>query len=292
MVKMATEIGVTTKQLAVFNAGAKLTDVSVEAMDTGLVRFGKTIAAVRGGGSKEAAALFQHLGISLKDSAGHARGVADLMPQLAEAFKNTSDPAMRIRMAMTLMGRGGAEMIPMLVGGKAALEDFAAVAAKVNYAPSADEAEGLERFHRGWIELQMAVTGFMTEVGSKLAPVLNPIIAMTKDWIVANRDWIATNITDAISGFSDVVKSIYPFVRDVARSLWDAGGAVNALLAPIGGVTTVFYGLGAAMLALTVITWAKRTQLAGDLGDRCGGLVDRLHHRVEDRATGHQYWIL
>ena len=138
----------------------------------------------------------------------------------------------------------------------------------------------------------MAVTGFMTEVGSKLAPVLNQIIAMTKDWIVANRDWIATNITDAISGFSDVVKSIYPFVRDVARSLWDAGGAVNALLAPIGGVTTVFYGLGAAMLALTVITWAKRTQLAGDLGDRCGGLVDRLHHRVEDRATGHQYWIL
>jgi hypothetical protein len=245
LAKTATEIGTTVPQLEALNMAAKLTDVNVDAMSKGMVRLERSVATAAAGKNKDVAGLFAHLGISLKDSSGHLRSVTDLLPKLADAFRRTTDPALRIRAAMALMGRSGADMIPMLIGGSEELQHFADIAAQVNYAPSAEESEGMERYHRSWIVLQEAVTGFTMALGAKLAPVLQPVIDMTTQWITANRDWIATGIAAKVGELAGWLRTldlqaIIEQTRGWAQTVIDLSGHV-------GGLTTV---IGAAVLVM------------------------------------------
>ena len=119
----ALTLGVTTASIQTLGYVAKMTDTPIESMNTGLFRLNRGIADAAAGKNKDAAALFHHLGISTRDASGHLISATDALPRLQEAFRNTTDPAMRARMAMVLFGRGGKEMLPFLMASK---EDMAA----------------------------------------------------------------------------------------------------------------------------------------------------------------------
>ena len=237
----------------------------------------KAIATSVAGKNKDAAALFAHLGISLKDSSGHLKTVSELMPALADAFKNTSDPAMRVRMAMALFGKAGADMIPMLMEGSDALREFAEASKEVNYAPSDAEQKGIEDFHRGWIKLQAAVTGVTNAIGSKLAPVLAPVLAMATEWVVANRDWIATGIAAKVGELAawigklhiqEIVDQMREWVATLTSTAEHVGGlktmvgaAVlvlgSPLISAVTGVIAIMGGLLGVLKSLAVVAWAN-----------------------------------
>ncbi len=64
--KSAMEAGVTAQQFSELAMAAKMTDVPVETMSTGLFRLNRVIADSTAGKNKDAAALFHHLGISTR----------------------------------------------------------------------------------------------------------------------------------------------------------------------------------------------------------------------------------
>jgi hypothetical protein len=110
---LTTKLGITTRQLGGLSWAAKETGVDSGAMTGAMEKLNKTLGMAAVGKGKDATALFKHLGIAMKDAAGHTRGTADLMPELADTFARTTDPAMRAMMATTLFGKAGQEMLPM-----------------------------------------------------------------------------------------------------------------------------------------------------------------------------------
>ncbi len=204
----AIKAGMTLPAFQALKYAAEQADVPVSSMETGLARLNRTIAEAAGGKNKEAAALFHHIGVETRDAKGHLVSLTALLPELAEAFRKTSDPAMRARMAMTLFGRGGVEMLPLLMQGREELEESLNRFGSVGHAISPEEMEGLERFKKSWLDLKAGVEGLSTAIGAALAPVLEPIVRQFQTWVAANREFVALNVREAVEGLRDALAAV------------------------------------------------------------------------------------
>ncbi len=242
--KTAGSVGLSGAQFGGLTFAAKMSDVPVESMTAGVGKLNVAIGNALRGKNKDVASLFKKLGISLKDAQGHALSAADAMPKLADAFARTRDPAMRAAMAQALFGKGGRDMIPLLMQGGAALQQFQQRANEVRYPFTGEEKHGLEEYHRSMLTLGEAVGGFTNAIGAKLAPVLKPIIDQFTNWIVANRDWIATGIAGAVTSLATSLSQI-----DVKQTVEGFGHLVGEITT-LGGIVTPTQGIMTAFGAM------------------------------------------
>jgi hypothetical protein len=282
LVAMTQKLGISETQLLGLSYAAKVSAVPVETVTRSIERLNKTVGQTVVGHDKQAAALFHHLRISLKDANGHIRSAGDLMPQLADAFRKTRDPAMQAYMAFTLFGRAGQEMLPMLLQGGDAIRELTAEGAKLAYITTPEQKRSLREFADSWIGLEAAVGGFKTEIGAELAPVLAPLIAMAKEWVLANRDWIAQGIAAKVKLLADglrqldieeIVRQTTEWVHwtmDLINHLGGMRTVIGALVLMLGsplieavrGAIEIFFSLGRVLLSLGAILWANPILLA------------------------------
>ena len=110
--RTAIRIGTTTEELQALRLAAAEAGVSAESLNVAFRFLNRNMAE----GSPQRAE-FAKLGISLTDVAGQARPASDVMADLADKMAAMESPAKRTQIAMTLLGRGGAELIPLLSKG-------------------------------------------------------------------------------------------------------------------------------------------------------------------------------
>ena len=121
MVKTADKLGVGTAALQELRFAANLAGIEQTTLDMALQRFTRR-AAEAAKGTGEAKDALKQMGIALKDQHGNMRRSEDLLGDVAEALKNTKDPAERLRLAFKLFDSEGVAMVNMLVAGGDALE--------------------------------------------------------------------------------------------------------------------------------------------------------------------------
>ena len=119
--KTADKLGIGTAALQELRFAANLAGVEQTTLDMALQRFTRR-AAEAAKGTGEAKDALKQMGIALKDQHGNMRRSEDLLIDVAEAFKNTKDPAERLRLAFKLFDSEGVVMVNMLVAGGDALE--------------------------------------------------------------------------------------------------------------------------------------------------------------------------
>ena len=280
----ARQAGVSVQTFSALSLAAKENDVPVEQLRSSLFNLSKIMGGALAGSNKKAAVLFAHLGIALKDSHGQALSASQVLPQLADAFEHTKSATMRALMAQTLFGgRAGAMLIPILMKGHQGLAQYNAEFKKIGYLPNKGGADALEAFHASWVQLTTAVSGFTMEIGTKLAPVLQPIIDQVTQWVATNRDWISTNIAGAVGELVKWVRTIdlhkvigdmqhwFGTISSVAHSLGGIKVVVGAmvlalgspLLTAVSSAMHIFGALKGVMMALTVALDANPIVLIG-----------------------------
>jgi hypothetical protein len=119
--KMAQRTGASVEGLSKFQKAAELSDSSIEGVGKGLTQLSKSMVAAKDGTGAQAEA-FNQLGISLKNADGSLRSTEDVMLDLAERFKAMPDGAEKTATAMRLLGKSGADLIPMLNMGREGIE--------------------------------------------------------------------------------------------------------------------------------------------------------------------------
>jgi hypothetical protein len=182
--KTAQKIGVTTEALSSLEYAAKLADVSSESLQTGMTKLIKTQAdAARG--SKLQADLFQRLGIAYKETDGTLRAGDKVLADLADRFASMPDGAEKTAIAVELLGRSGANMIPLLNGGSQALRAAGDEARAFGLVVSTEAGRAAEEFNDNLTRLGSAVKGAALDVAQDLLPTLNDlsdqVVEMAKD---------------------------------------------------------------------------------------------------------------
>lgn len=136
MSKMSQRTGVSVERLTQIKQAAELSDTSIEAVGKSLAILSKNMATENKGAMESLKAL----GISATDSAGKMRSADAILLDVMDRFKQMPDGVEKTAMAMQLFGKSGADMIPLLNGGRESIEslkatisgDFAAKAAEFN----------------------------------------------------------------------------------------------------------------------------------------------------------------
>jgi hypothetical protein len=195
MGKLAQSVGIPVDALSRLSYAARFSGVSTEDLGKALNKLNKKLGEA-GAGAKEPAALFQALGVKVRDSNGQLRSTEAVMGDLAQAFSGFKDDAAKATLAQDLFGKAGAALIPLLNEGREGLAKWAAEADRFGITVTPAAARGAADFEDGLIRLRAVAEGLAIRVATNLAPT----IAMLSDELLSSKDG-----TDALTGAASVL---------------------------------------------------------------------------------------
>ena len=179
--KVSSKLGVTSEELQRFRYAARLAGVEQRTLDMGLQRFTRRVGeAAQGTG--EAKQALKDMGIELKSSNGRILSATSLLSQVADALKNTTDPAERLRLAFKLFDSEGVAMVNMLKDGSKAFKDTIKEADTLGMVLSNEAVQGVEAANNAIFRLSNFITTVFHQVVAKLAPLIETLSDKFREW--------------------------------------------------------------------------------------------------------------
>lgn len=181
MTKAAQRIGTTTERLSELKYAADLNDVSFEQLQTGLSKIAKTAEDFRNN-SKTAVDAFAKLEIdptTFKDT-------SDLLGAVGDKLSQMEDGARKTAIAQELLGRSGAQLIPLLNSGAEGLAAMAAEARELGVVIDQETADAAVQFNDNMTRLNASAKALSLELGVRLVPgladITDEVVRMTKQY--------------------------------------------------------------------------------------------------------------
>jgi len=240
---LAQSTGVSVESLAKFKKAAATSGTDIDSVAKALVKLSKTMLEASVGG-KQQAATFKALGIDVKDSSGQLKSADAVMLEVADRFKQMPDGVAKTALALKLFGRAGAEMIPLLDMGGAAIDKLS-VKMTTAFADKADAYKD---------KLAM-LSGKVGALGADLLILLLPALDKITD--------VVTGALTAFNNLSEPVKN-FAFAGAAVAIAW---GPTTSLIRGALGVFALFStsatAAGAAAAGATPRIAALKTALGG-----------------------------
>jgi len=166
--------GVSVEALAKFKKAAATSGTDIDNVAKSLGRLSKGMFEAATTGKGKAADALNALGISAKDAAGNIKSADAVTLEVANRFKAMPDGVTKTALAMALFGKSGAEMIPMLNMGGAAIDSLSVKMTKA-FAEKADE-------YRDKLAI---LSGKVSALGMDLTIALLPALNAVTDAVTA-----------------------------------------------------------------------------------------------------------
>jgi len=204
--KSAQKIGVTTEALSRLKYAADFSDVSLEQLTGGLGRLSKTMLDVAGGSKGPAATAFKALGIAVTDAAGNLRNSDAVFADIAQRFAQMEDGSTKTALAISLFGKSGAELIPLLNSGKDGLAAMAAESDKLGLTISTSTGKAAEQFNDTLTKIGAILGGVVNKVMEAALPALQSLADTLASPQFAEA--AATLATTLVGAFDAVVQAV------------------------------------------------------------------------------------
>jgi hypothetical protein len=169
--KLSQKTGIAVETLSGYKVAAELSDVSTEEFAKGVKTLSVNMVAAAGG-SKDQAAAFQAIGVSVKNADGSLRNIDDVLGDVAERFAGYEDGAAKAALAQDIFGKSGAALIPLLNAGRQGLIDAREEAEKLGVVFSKDLAQQAEQFNDNLTRLSLGLQGAKVQLLGGLLPTL------------------------------------------------------------------------------------------------------------------------
>lgn len=215
----------------------------------------------------------QSLGFALRDATGHLLPMSELLPKIADKFKNMADGPEKTALALKLFGRGGAALLPFLNKGAEGLAAFSEEADKLGITMSTKDVAAYRSYIASQRQFKAAIEGVKISLGRELFPVFaswsqaladnGPKLAgyarELGEKIGPAAQRAATAIKDLVQGFKDgtgtggQIRDVLVKVRDVVKWFADHPDAMKGI-----ATSMVIYAAAAKSAAL----WSAAIKLA------------------------------
>ena len=264
--KEAQKVGIAAAAYQQLAFGAKQSDVEVEDLRKSLVEINKAIS----NSDPKKAEIFSTLGIKLRKASGQLRSADSVLLDLADVFARAPDGANKTAVAVELLGRAGANLIPFLNQGSAQLRALGDEALRLGLVFSDQAIAQSDKFGDTLDTLLGAFTGLKNAIGQALIPELTRLAEIATNFIVNNRaqivawiqqgwDYVVQVVKDLVALFqgneADVVNKWIITARDnLSEALTAAQGVASAVI----GISDAFKTLGSII--------AAPFKFAGDIG--------------------------
>lgn len=183
------------------------------------------MVAKMGDDTSTAAHALAALGISAKDSAGNLRDGGTVLAEVAGKLAEYQDGTNKVALAIDLMGRNGAQLLPFL-------KDYAENVDKVTAADAA-AAEQAKAFQDKIGELKNASAQFRQHLATEMIPQLFDYIALlaTMKGQSDGASQGTSALTTAMNWLGTALESIIVLARNVAYVFEQVGKEIGAFVA-------------------------------------------------------------
>jgi TP901 family phage tail tape measure protein len=253
--ELSQSTGVSTDALQTMGYAAELSGVSTDSMAHAMGRLARNMYQAQLG-SKQSAQAFARIGVSVTDAHGKLKPVDTVMSDISDKFAKMPDGAEKTAIAITLFGRAGAELIPLLDRGGKSLEEMAKEAYDLGIVLDEEAVGKLEEANKSVKRISLALQGFKNQAVIALLPYLQRASEYMLKWLRDNKAEILDKLTRAVEwlgkalGYmAQVVKGVVKFfseayavlieVVDVISEAADASDTFRYILIAVGSALAV-----------------------------------------------------
>ena len=222
MSKLSQKAGVAVKDVAGLQLAFRQSGLEAGTLQSSMAKLNKGIAD----GNK----AFEAMGVGVRNADGSLKSARQVLGDVADRFATYKDGAEKARLAQELFGKAGADMIPLLNGGAAALDEFDAMAQKLGLTMDAQTTKQAEKFNDTLDLIGQGVQGVGRQVAAQLLPTLSGLAGQFFD-----------NMTKG-----DRLRKVSEFLAAALKGLYIAGLGVVEVFTTVG---KVLGGVSAAVVA-------------------------------------------
>lgn len=240
---LAERTGVATDALQALDYGAKLAGVEIGELAQSFGFLSRTAAAAAAG-SGEAQKAWAKAGVSIRDASGGMKSADTLLLELSDKFQGLPEGVEKTALAMQLLGRSGAGMLPFLNQGSAAIlalqreaRELGAVMDEKTIAAGDRLGDNIGRLMDGLKGLRNLIVGSLLE---PLAAAADGLV----QWMRANNKLIAAKVT--------------PWLKAIGRGLEYVAEVGLWVAKTFGGAALIIGGFFAAWKMGTLIMGATK----------------------------------
>lgn len=236
-------LGVNVEQYQKLTFAASQSGVQQEQFGEAL-KFLSSNAVEAATGSAEAAQWFRAAGVSVRDANGQLKGADQLFLELSDAFAKSNKSAEIVKVSMALMGRSGADMIPFMKQGGAAIKATGDEAVRFGLVRTPQAIDAAKDFGDRLDAMGRVIGSVALLIGDKLIPKLDPLVVKFTELLAASRPLIETKIDEWIASFEAALPSITAGLSEFGATISSVGTTVKFLGDTFGWGTTAAVGFG------------------------------------------------
>lgn len=221
--KTAQKIGLSVEALSRLEYAAKLSDVSLEGLSTGVRKLSQNMAAIASGTKGGAATALASLGIAVTDASGRLRSGDQVFADVADRFSRMENGALKTSLAVQIFGKSGADLIPLLNSGRDGLANMANEADRLGLTISGKTAAAAEVFNDTLTRISAIMQGVVNQVMAAALPALQDLAnTLASPEFAAAAQSLAIGVTTALN-------EIILMARDVINVMGEVGKAIDML---------------------------------------------------------------
>ncbi len=290
--KMSQRVGVSSETLSELSYAATLSGTSIERVEDSFKGLSqKIVEAVDKGG--DADALFSSIGLSAKELA--ASSPEEQFYKVADAIAEIDDPTRRAAVAMQVFGDSGSELLPLLSGGSAGLNEMRNEARELGATVSTSSAAMGAEFGDAMTRIKTATDGIKNTFLNALTPILIDVAEHLKNVLsfvsTMARRFPAT--TSAIATFGAAIAGAAYAVKGLTTTAQALGVALRFITAANPAVLALTAAITAAGVAAAYYfsqkretdVWTDEKQKALEAGEAQREQDMERFHRLEELAA-------
>jgi hypothetical protein len=217
--------GVGVESLSRFGRAAEDSGTSLDSVAKSMGRLAKGIVDP----ASQTSEALKSIGISSTDASGKIRSMDAVMLDIADRFQKLPDGAEKTALAMQLFGKSGAELIPMLNGGREALSQYSATI-------DTEMAQAADKFNDAINAIGASVAGPFNQAITALLPLI-------------------TQMAEGIAGMAQAFSALPAPVQTVVGVIGALAAAFIVLAPAITAIATIaplFASIGTAIAAANI----------------------------------------
>lgn len=254
--------GDTAEEASKLRFAMKMSGVDVEGATKSMTKMANTL--------QKAPDSLDKFGISAKDSTGQLRPMKDILLDVSEKMKNTSNAGERVALAQQLMGKSGADMIPFLIKGKDGIEQLMGSASQygeVLSGPQLDAVKANKMAHR---ELDAALEGLQIKIGSAVMPVMTQFTGVLSriPGPIMDIAGPVVAVGGGLLGVTGIAMKSLPAIKGMASGFTAAAEGLGTMVRSLGSVGGALRGVSFAGAAAGVALFTYQLQKNADESKR------------------------
>ena len=240
----AERTGISRERFQELGFAAKLTGSSSEVLAGALQKMNLNVGAAAKG-SKELTDMFSGLGIKLRNTDGSLKSTDEQFAMFVDRISKIKNPSLQAQAAVKVFGKSATELLPLIRGGSAGLQEMSDEARRLGIVLSDDAVRDGEAFGDILDTLKSAIGGVGNTIGTALVPELSKMATWLTETIVKYRPQIEAFATAFARDLPGNIERIVGFLGDLYDGIQPVISAIGWMADTFGGANVVFAALGA-----------------------------------------------